>query len=54
MKYEDILYKALLFHHYLYDKGTRPLVTFDLPPLLQPIEVLSKYNFYNNTSFWPD
>ena len=47
MKYEDILYKALLFHHYSYDKATRPLVTFDLPPLLQPVEVLSKHDFYN-------
>ena len=54
MKYEDILYKALLFHHYSYDKATRPLVTFDLPPVLQPVEVLSKYDFYNNTGFWPD
>ena len=54
MKYEDILYKALLFHHYSYDKSTRPSVEFNLPPLLQPVEVLSKYDFYNNTGFWPN
>ena len=35
MKHEDILCKALLFHHYLHDKVTRLLVMFDLPPLLQ-------------------
>ena len=39
--------EALLFHHYSYDKAARVLVTFDLPPLLQPVEVLSKYDFYN-------
>ena len=35
MKHEGFLHEALLFHHYSHDKATRPLVTFDLPPLLK-------------------
>ena len=54
MKYEDIFHKALLIHYYSHNKVTRLLVKFDLPSLLQPIKVLSKYNFYNNTGFQSD
>jgi hypothetical protein len=48
------LFNMLHNHYTSYDMVMRPTVLFRNPPMANPVDELTSYNFYHFSGFWPD
>ncbi len=48
------LFNMLHNHYTSYDMVMRPAVLFRNPPMANPVDELTSYNFYHFSGFWPD